>query len=162
MSDETTLGGPESAGKYDSTPDTLAHIAEVQALLWAFADALDLRATKHDQSKLSDPEKEAFDVATPKLKAMTYGSDEYKQALADLGPALQHHYEANSHHPEHNPNGINGMGMIDLVEMFCDWIAATKRHADGDIHRSIELNQKRFGYDDGIRMLLANSVGTFE
>ena len=49
-----------------------------------------------------------------------------------MGPALQHHYEDNCHHPEHYRNGIHDMNMVDLIEMLCDWRAAIKRyHPDG-------------------------------
>lgn len=41
-----------------------------------------------------------FTRFTPRLKGMTYGSPEYKQCLAEMGPGLRHHYAANRHHPE--------------------------------------------------------------
>jgi hypothetical protein len=87
---------------------------------------------------------------TPKLKSSTYGSSEYKQFLKELGPALEHHYANNRHHPEHFPNGYRDMNLIDIVEMFCDWVAATKRHDNGDIMRSFDLNKKRFCMSDDI------------
>ena len=37
------------------------------------------------------------------------------------------------------------MNLVDIVEMFCDWLAATKRHDDGDIYKSIEHNSKEIG-----------------
>lgn len=45
---------------------------------------------------------------------------------------------------------INHMSLLDVLEMFCDWCAATKRHNDGNILKSIAHNQKRFGYPDMI------------
>jgi hypothetical protein len=53
--------------------------------------------------------------------------------------------------------GINGMSLLDLVEMFCDWKAATERHADGDIKRSIEINQKRFNMTPQLASILENT-----
>ncbi len=104
-----------------------------------------------------------FDEYTPKLAASTYGSDEYKAFLAAMKPALDHHYAANSgHHPEGNPRGIQGMSLVDLTEMLCDWLAATRRHADGDIRRSIEINQKRFGYGDELKQILLNTLPLLE
>ena len=61
------------------------------------------RALVHDASKLEEPEKSAFDRATPNLKSLAYGSGAYYAALKEVGPALQHHYAANDHHPGHNP-----------------------------------------------------------
>lgn len=129
---------------YDSTADSLRHIKRVANLLSMAASELLSRGTWHDDSKLESPEKELFDIYTPKLKDCTYGSDEYKGYLKELGVALTHHYERNSHHPEHYENGVDGMDLFDLIEMFFDWKAASERHADGNIYRSIEMNTERF------------------
>jgi hypothetical protein len=42
--------------------------------------------------------------------------------------------------------------------MIVDWKAASERHADGDILRSIEINQSRFGYSDELKQILVNTV----
>lgn len=86
---------------YDSTKDTQEHIENVRSYLQDIIENLWARQIDHDASKLQSPEKEMFDEFTPKLKALTYGSNEYKACLKDMGQALKHHYEANSHHPEH-------------------------------------------------------------
>lgn len=151
-----------SGERYDSRPDTLAHIGLVGTLLGRVARDLETRACVHDASKLKSPELEVFDEFTPKLKGSTYGSDEYRAFLSAMKPALDHHYAANSHHPEHYPDGIRGMSLLDVVEMLCDWIAATKRHADGDVRRSIEINQQRFGYSDEMKQILLNTVPLLE
>lgn len=144
---------------FDSRPDTYAHIAEVRGLLLNVAVDLIRRAHVHDASKLEDPERAVFDEFTPKLRETTYGSDKYQEYLAAMGAGLRHHYEMNRHHPEHFPKGIADMTLIDLIEMLCDWQAATKRHADGDIHRSIEQNAERFGYGEELKQLFLNTVG---
>jgi hypothetical protein len=143
---------------YDSRPETLKHIAKVQALITEIILRLHARATQHDASKLESPEVEVFDEFTPRLAASTYGSDEYKGFLASMKPALDHHYAANRHHPEHFAEGIQGMNLVDLVEMLADWKAATLRHANGDIRKSIEINQKRFGYSDELKRLFINTI----
>lgn len=144
--------------KYDSTADTLLHIKRVSQLLTEAASELIRRANVHDNSKLESPEKELFDEFTPKLKNTTYGSDEYKGYLKELKVALDHHYENNSHHPEHHENGVNGFDLFDLIEMFFDWKAATERHADGDIVKSIDINKERFGIDEQICDIFKNTV----
>jgi hypothetical protein len=111
-----------------------------------------------DSSKLEEPEKAAFDEFTPKLAATTYGSPEYQENLDGLGEALKHHYANNAHHPEHTENGIHDMTLVDIVEMLCDWQAATERHADGDIMKSIDINQKRFGFSDDLRDIFRNTA----
>lgn len=142
---------------YDSTTDTLDHIRKVQSALYDVVYGLLFRAKAHDKSKLESPEKEIFDVVTPKLRGLTYGSDEYKAGIAELGEALTHHYAANPHHPEHYTDGIAGMSLLDVVEMFCDWKAASQRHADGDFAKSLEINRERFAISDQLANIFENT-----
>jgi hypothetical protein len=116
------------------------------------------RAKNHDKTKLEEPELSIFVKYTPKLKDATYGSDEYKQFLAEMKPALDHHYANNRHHPEYFPDGIKGMNLVDLVELICDWTASAKRHEDGNIYRSININKERFNMSDDLVALLKNTV----
>lgn len=152
----------EEGEKYDSSEDTKKHITRVDELLTVFGEYLTERGELHDQSKLQEPEKDIFDKCTPALKQLTYGSDEYQEQLKSMKVALDHHYENNRHHPEHHKNGIRDMNLVDIVELFVDWRAATERHADGDIVKSINHNQERFGYSDDIKEILLNSVELFE
>jgi Family of unknown function (DUF5662) len=142
----------------DSRVATYDHIRLVQVEMGVVTEKLMQRAIWHDRSKLVSPEVELFDEWTPKLAGVTYGSDEYKDMLAQLKPALDHHYAVNSHHPEHHTRGIQGMTLLDLLEMICDWKAASMRHADGDIVKSIEINQARFGYSDELKAILLNTL----
>lgn len=147
-----------SEQKYDSTIDTLLHIKRVNELLIRFSKDLLARATFHDNSKLREPEKSLFDEYTPKLAGCTYGSDEYKEYLSGLKIALDSHYHFNSHHPEHYKNGVNDMDLFDIVEMLIDWKAATERHNDGDILKSIEINKVRFGISDQLAGIFRNTI----
>jgi hypothetical protein len=143
----------------DSAPDTVAHIQRVQYLLEACRLNLVRRGCDHDASKLEEPEKPAFDACKEKLASMAYGSPEYKVALAELGPALQHHYAHNSHHPEHWPNGVDDMSLFDVIEMLMDWKAATERmKGGGDIRRSLEINAGRFKLSPQLASILANTI----
>ena len=129
---------------FDSEDDTREHIRQVSGRLKNVCTELRDRGYWHDDSKLGKDEKPIFDVVTPKLRGLTYGTDAYREALKELGAALRHHYQNNSHHPEHYSNGVSGMDLLDLIEMYCDWAAATTRHADGDLGASIEHNSSRF------------------
>lgn len=142
----------------DSRPETYAHILVVQSYLFFAMKELLSRACNHDASKLTDPELATFNEYTAKLKDSTYGSEEYKGFLEGMGEALKHHYANNRHHPEHFPTGIEGMNLIDLLEMICDWLAASQRHDDGSIRRSIHINQGRFGYSDELKNIFHNTV----
>jgi hypothetical protein len=150
---------------YDSTAATQAHIMRVGELISFVVLELLKRASAHDKSKLEEPEKGIFDVFTPKLRDVTYGSEKYKAFMAEMGVAIRHHHFSNRHHPEffNGPEwggnrGIEAMNLVDLVEMICDWVAASERHADGDPIRSIEVNKERFGYSADLASILANTV----
>ena len=143
---------------YDSTADTLLHIKRVNQLLSEAAAELIKRGNVHDDSKLQEPEKSEFDRLTPILKDLTYGSDEYKASIAELNVALEHHYANNSHHPQHYENGVNGMDLFDLIEMFFDWKAAGERTKDGNIYKSIEMNKTRFELSDQVFDIFNNTA----
>lgn len=148
---------------YDSTEDTKAHIHRVQTLMLLVIMLLEGRAREHDAAKLEDPEKAIFDRVTPRLRESAYLSDEYKGYLKSMKVALDHHYSTYRHHPEHFENGIHGMNLLDLIEMVVDWKAAGERHDDGgNLRRSIELNQERFGYSDELKGILLNTAEVFE
>jgi hypothetical protein len=139
-------------------PDTIRHRARVEALMGELTWLLDVRAAEHDRSKCESPEVEAFNAATDQLAGLAYGSPEYGAALQALGPALAHHYAHNAHHPEAHADGINGMTLIDLLEMLADWKGASERHDTGSMEASLAINAARFGIDPQLARILANTV----
>lgn len=142
--------------------ETMKHIECVRKYIRLFTDKLTTRGVKHDATKLEAPEVEVFAECTTKLAQLEYNSPEYHASLAEMKPALDHHYANNRHHPEHFPKGIVDMNLIDIVEMFCDWKAASERTKDGNLLKSIELNAARFGYDDQLKQILLNTAKSFD
>lgn len=55
-----------------------------------------------------------------------------------------------------------GMTLVDLIEMLADWKAATERHEDGDLARSLVIQQERFGISDQLARILENTAVHFE
>jgi hypothetical protein len=146
---------------YDSTLDTMRHSRRVDQLLLQIIAALQDRVTRHDLSKMEPPEKAVFDRVTPLLKDSTYGSEQYRASLAEMGECLVHHYSANRHHPEHYENGISGMTLVDLIEMLVDWKAATERHDDGSLARSLRIQAERFDISPQLMDILTNTAVHF-
>lgn len=138
--------------------ETQKHIENVRKYIRFMIDKIDNRGVKHDASKLETPEVELFAEHTLTLANMSYGSDEYKESLEKLRPALEHHYASNRHHPEHFVNGVNDMTLIDIIEMFCDWKASTLRHNDGNLLKSIEINAERFNIDSQLTEIFMNTA----
>lgn len=143
---------------HDSRPDTYAHIEQVRALLLQVIDDLLKRAHEHDKSKLVEPERAVFDRISPNMDKLTYGSAEYEAIRTSQGEGMRHHYRLNRHHPEHHEQGIDGMNLLDLIEMLADWKAATQRHANGGLDRSINVNRERYGYGEVMERLLRNTA----
>lgn len=149
-----------STDTLETERDHLAHIRRVRELMLLFMDQLLKRAFAHDESKLHEPELSGFAEA-PDLSDMEYGSEEYQEALEQLKPVLEHHYDHNDHHPEHFEEGIRGMDLFQVTEMFADWIAAVERHDDeNDIYDSIKVNVDRFDMDHDLAYVLANTAKT--
>jgi hypothetical protein len=142
---------------------TRKHMQRVSALLGEAACELIRRASKHDLSKLEAVELEPLqrmqDVIDAEGQA-PYGSDEYKRRTKMLGPMLTHHYENNSHHPEHYANGVDGMDLFDLIEMFFDWKAASERGEESSMN--IGAACKRFNVSPQVEAIFRNTASRLE
>lgn len=142
----------------DSRHDTLEHISKVQVRIAEVQANLDDRAALHDRSKLEEPEKSGYDWLVGRLAEVVYGTDEYRAALTEAKDTIAHHYAVNSHHPEHYENGITGMSLLDVIEMLCDWKAASERTKQGSIAASLAHNKERFGISDQLAAIFENTV----
>lgn len=116
------------------------------------------RAIKHDWTKFKWDEASYFARTIFDLKHSTYGSPEYKGLLKAIRPAIQRHYQRHDHHPEHwiSEGQFVGdvwsrMPLVAQLEMICDWAAAVRRHEDGDLRRSFEINSERWAMSSSKR-----------
>jgi hypothetical protein len=146
----------------DVVQNTLVYLAQskdTSPCYWLADCISDLfqRAAVHDNSKFSPEEYNAYDQAFPELQKYAYGSEEFKAALAKIQPALQHHYAVNDHHPEFFKSGISEMHLVQLIEMLCDWLAASER-SQTDFERGLEMNKTRFSIDTQLFEVLTNTV----
>lgn len=142
--------------------ETQKHIELCRRYLRFFTDKLTTRGVNHDASKLESPEVELFAEHTDTLSNTVYNSDEYKEHLEALKPALDHHYAQYRHHPEHFTNGVDDMNLIDIMEMLADWKASSKRTKGGNLLTSIENNAKRFNISDQLKQILLNTAKTLD
>ena len=58
----------------------------------------------------------------------------------------------------HEIGDISAMSLLSLIEMLTDWKSATMRHDDGDIMKSIQINQNRFKYSDELKHIFQNTI----
>lgn len=149
---------------------TLVHKAWVFYYMWKLFPAISnhiswkpwlWRSIRHDWSKFTPTEASGFAKIIFRLKYTEYGSSEYKENLKTIRSSLRHHYAVNDHHhqywvnlffgegnPLYDTNRYALMPLIARREMICDWAAAVRRSANGDLYESIEINQKRMRYTD--------------
>lgn len=55
-------------------------------------------------------------------------------------------------------SSVNNMNLFDIFEMFLDWIAASQRHANGNIVESIQINTERFALSPQLVRIFENTV----
>lgn len=100
------------------------HRLQVQAAIQRITQALERRALVHDDSKFHEDEFEGFSRINRVAREHPYGSEEYRASLKAEKPTIDLHYARNPHHPEFYGREIGRMGLLDMIEMVCDWHAA--------------------------------------
>lgn len=132
---------------FDFTWNNVKHKFWVAFYMLKIALPLVSRAFTHDFSKFRPSEFRGFIQVIHKLNKVEYGSDEYRSNLRKIKPSIKKHYQINSHHPEFYDGDVSRMSLIDYIEMICDWKASNKRHKNGSLDKSIEINMERFNLD---------------
>lgn len=130
----------------------------VLVFILSFCAKLIWRGITHDLSKYFGIEAKILSEHLNKSKGLEFGSPEYEEVTKLLAPALEEHYKKNRHHVQYHKNGIHDFTLVDLVEFFCDNCAACKRQKTGNIDKSIEICERKFGIDHQIAEILHNQV----
>ncbi len=144
----------------DSRTETLIHSQRVGQLLVEFSKQLLDRSWCHDRSKTVEPELSFVDRWQPRFDDVPYGSPAWDQLRRDQmkEDGQRQHFEANRHHPEHFPNGIMDMTLVDVVEMFCDWKAASERLGVGNLPKSLAVNAARYHMPVELLQIMVNTA----
>jgi hypothetical protein len=141
---------------------TLEHIRKVQILFFVVSEHMLRRALDHDASKLQEPELSGFAQLPSRKNEAEYGTETYTKMLEQAREVVSHHYKENDHHPEHFENGIEGMSLLSVLEMFIDWSVASSETKNGSIERSLTENVKRFGIEKQLASILWNTAWELE
>lgn len=151
--------------------DTRKHQQWVAERMIACAKRIIEKGMTHDASKFSDIEKSKYidPIYELNLKDVPYGSDEYKRLTAQMGEGLEHHTNINDHHPEffipfsvqtlNDP--IRAMDLFALMEMLCDWIAASKRKGNS-AGLPFDNFEKKYQVNSQLMAILRNTLGIIE
>lgn len=117
------------------------------------------RGVTHDFSKLSKSEREYFKANFKTFRNLEYWGDDYISHLFGFSKkALKIHYWKNRHHPEHFDNKLEGMKLVDLVEMVFDWKAAIKQNKQGNLNKTLERSKKRFKIPETLIQIIKNEL----
>ena len=142
--------------------EVMIHRTDVFEQIQIVRDEIEHRQATHDLSKTSEEEFSTYARVIPKVKGLPFGSVEAREKIKELGPALQHHYENNRHHPEHFEKGIAGMHLIDIIEMVCDWVAVSGAKGT-DVREGMKnVLFPKHGIEEPLATILLNTVDFLE
>ena len=148
-------------GKEFAIQITENHKNNVKNIMDVIINELYERADNHDNSKVEEPELPMFIEFLSQIKNYKYGTKEYNDFVA-TNEYCKHHFDVNNHHPEHFKNGVHGMNLINITEMFSDWISASIQRSnyskrDEMVDNIIKLCEK-FKIDILLTQILINTV----
>ena len=139
---------------------TADHITAVEDNLVVFAGELITRAGAHDRSKFEDvelgPLADMIKVEEREGK-VEFGTPEYAARTAMLDGMWRNHVAHNDHHPEHFDDGITGMNLLQIVEMLCDWQAASAQR-DPSKTMNITFCVEKYGIPPMLEQILRNTA----
>lgn len=136
------------------------HKNNVKEVMSIIIDELNDRVDTHDNSKMEEPELSMFIKFLSEIKNYKYGTKEYNDFVA-TNEYCKHHFDANNHHPEYFKNGVRDMNLINITEMFADWVASSSRSGnitkEQIVENIIKLCEK-FKIDILLTQILVNTV----
>jgi hypothetical protein len=117
------------------------------------------RLVNHDNSKFEDDEFPNLVKMQGEFKKHVFGSPENEELRKRYADTFRAHHRKNRHHPEHHPNGIDDMTLVDLIEMLMDWKAAAIRDGNGgSIEKSITLMSEKYKISPQLVKILENTA----
>jgi len=139
----------------------LKHKEQIAVLLAKFAAELTYRSAVHDNSKFSPDE---FDVHSDNVNHFNkylFDTKEEKELKERLMPAGILHRKRNRHHPEHFEDGIDGMNLIDILEMLCDWKSASTRVSGDSLRKGLPILKNKYNISPQLLKILENTARDF-
>jgi len=122
------------------------------------------RGNVHDESKLGPHEFLHHVRMIEEFEKHPFGTEGYDKAKEGLGPAVEHHFLHNRHHPEYFVDGINDMNLVDVIELLMDWKAATLNHSNslGDILKSVDILSEKYNISPQLKRIFLNTIKDYE
>lgn len=121
-----------------------------------------LRAEQHDQSKFNEDEFKIILATAAEIQKHPYGTPEHEAVRQKYAKECAIHFSKNRHHPEHFKDGVEGMDLVDFLEMLCDWKAASLRNPDGNIEKSIRIGSEKYSIPPMLAKILLNTARNYK
>jgi hypothetical protein len=138
--------------------DAILHVSEVRENIASVNAELVRRGIAHDRTKFQALEFDAFVSTRDAFKKANYGTPEYQACVDAVKPAVDHHHGNNRHHTSYHENGVNDMSLIDIVEMICDWKAASRRSPDKKFIDTLDYAFDKYGIDSQLQGIIRNTL----
>jgi hypothetical protein len=119
------------------------HVTLLRRAMLGIRHQLEVRAEVHDLSKLGPEELPGFVRINATARNFAYGSAEYRASIRAEKPAVEHHQKSNSHHPEFHAD-LAAMPWLDIVEMVCDWWAASQTYGTTPWDEVLRVQKERW------------------
>lgn len=140
----------------------LIHKEQIAMLLAKFAAELTYRAAIHDNSKFSPDEFNVHSDNVHHFNKYQFNTKEEQELRHRLSPASISHRKRNRHHPEYFENGIDGMNIIDLLEMICDWKSASTRVPGDSLRKGFPILKEKYNISPQLLKILENTARDFK
>lgn len=165
--DQSKLGPPEVAAFTENTGQLAGSTygsEEYEGFRKRMGQALDHHYAKNRHHpehwpEVTGPEVEQLQCDIARLEWMQ--SQAHLAATID-GPVLARTISRMKASLATMTSSINRMDLVDILEMLADWKAATMRHHNGNIRKSLAINQERFKISPQLSSIMANTVDLFE
>jgi len=139
----------------------LQHKESIAKYMAKFAAELSYRSAIHDVSKFKKEELEVYAEFIDEMNKHPFNSPEEKELREKYQTASIVHKKLNRHHPEHFENGMEGMNLIDLIEMLCDWRSASERSAGDSIRKGLPIMKDKYNISPQLLKILENTLKDF-
>jgi hypothetical protein len=143
---------------FEVLTDTLIHVSEVQENLEVMIHDLKVRGINHDRSKFQEPEFSTFCETRPEFKKVNFGTKEYDAVVDKARLAVTHHHLSNRHHTAFYANGVQGMTLLDILEMLADWKAASRRSPGLSFADSLSRAFKKYEINETMQQFILNTI----
>lgn len=142
----------------------IRHRDNIRTALKNVSQRLEKRGLRHDLSKFKEDEAEGFVRINKTARNYEYGSDEYEESMAkEKGEngCITLHFSRNRHHPDYHES-TSDMSFIDIVEMVCDWWAATQTYGTNTLEEKLPELKKQGDFTEGQLWLIDEVVELLE